>query len=288
MKIKKAVIPAAGFGTRFLPATKAIPKELVPIVDKPILQWIIEEGIQAGIEEFIIIVNKEKRDIIEGHFRENRKIYSLLSKKGKNDLLKRLKEIDNLARIIYVEQKEQLGLGHAILQAERYIQKGEAFAVLLPDDLVKLNSGEPCIKVMINMYNKYKTPVIGIESVPKEKISKFGIITGEMLEANEYLVKDIIEKPKESSSNLAVMGRYVLTSEIFDILKKTQMGAGNEIQLSDALRTYLEKNKMHAYKIEGKRYETDSKLSFLKTALTYALTDPEINEELKEFIRGIK
>lgn len=288
MEIKKAVIPAAGFGTRFLPATKAVPKELIPIVEKPILQLIVEEGIESGIEEFIVVVSREKRPIIEQHFMENKKLYNFLNKKGKKDLLEKLKETDNLAKFVYVEQKEQLGLGHAILQAEKYIKKGEAFAVLLPDDLVMLDSKEPCTKVMIGLYYKHKTPIIGVEPVPREKISKFGIVTGRMLEGHEYLVEGIIEKPKESSSNLAVMGRYILTSDIFDALRNIAFGTGNEIQLSDALRAYLKKNEMYAYKIEGKRFEADNKLSYLKTALTYALDDPEIGDEIREFIEGLR
>lgn len=282
-KIKKAIIPAAGLGTRFLPATKAQPKEMLPIVDKPTLQYIIEEAIASGIEEILIVTGRSKKSI-EDHFDRSIELELELEKKGKNDMLKLVRDISNMVNIHYIRQKEPNGLGHAIYCAKSFIGD-EPFAVLLGDDIVDSNT--PCLKQLIDCYNEYHTTILGVQEVPNTEVNKYGIIDSKYIEDNVYKIKDMIEKPNlnEAPSNIAVLGRYILMPTIFDILKTQQPGKGGEIQLTDALRTLVKNEAIYAYTFEGKRYDVGDKLGFLEATVDFALKNPELKDKFIEIIK---
>lgn len=284
-KIKKAIIPAAGLGTRFLPATKAMPKEMLPILDKPTIQYIVEEAAKAGIEDIIIVTGKHKR-AIEDHFDNQKELEMILEEKGKDDLLERVKYSTELANIFYVRQKEQKGLGHAIYSARQFIGN-EPFAVLLGDDIVE--SDTPAIKQLIDIYEQTEKSVIGVQEVPENETHRYGIIDPVAHQERRYEVKEFVEKPAEGTapSNLAIMGRYVLTPEIFDYLETQGEGAGGEIQLTDAIERLNKDNQVFAYDFEGNRFDVGEKLGFVKTTIEFALKDQTMSEELKSFIKTL-
>ncbi|HFJ5023130.1 TPA: UTP--glucose-1-phosphate uridylyltransferase GalU [Staphylococcus aureus] len=284
-KIKKAIIPAAGLGTRFLPATKAMPKEMLPILDKPTIQYIIEEAARAGIEDIIIVTGRHKR-AIEDHFDSQKELEMVLKEKGKSELLEKVQYSTELANIFYVRQKEQKGLGHAISSARQFIGN-EPFAVLLGDDIVE--SEVPAVKQLIDVYEETGDSVIGVQEVPEADTHRYGIIDPLTKNGRQYEVKKFVEKPAQGTapSNLAIMGRYVLTPEIFDYLKTQKEGAGNEIQLTDAIERMNNDNQVYAYDFEGERYDVGEKLGFVKTTIEYALKDDSMREELTRFIKEL-
>lgn len=284
-KIKKAIIPAAGLGTRFLPATKAMPKEMLPILDKPTIQYIIEEAARAGIEDIIIVTGRHKR-AIEDHFDSQKELEMVLKEKGKSELLEKVQYSTELANIFYVRQKEQKGLGHAISSARQFIGN-EPFAVLLGDDIVE--SEVPAVKQLIDVYEETGHSVIGVQEVPEADTHRYGIIDPLTKNGCQYEVKKFVEKPAQGTapSNLAIMGRYVLTPEIFDYLKTQKEGAGNEIQLTDAIERMNNDNQVYAYDFEGERYDVGEKLGFVKTTIEYALKDDSMREELTRFIKEL-
>ncbi|WP_103152419.1 UTP--glucose-1-phosphate uridylyltransferase GalU [Staphylococcus aureus] len=284
-KIKKAIIPAAGLGTRFLPATKAMPKEMLPILDKPTIQYIVEEAARAGIEDIIIVTGRHKR-AIEDHFDSQKELEMVLKEKGKSELLEKVQYSTELANIFYVRQKEQKGLGHAISSARQFIGN-EPFAVLLGDDIVE--SEVPAVKQLIDVYEETGHSVIGVQEVPEADTHRYGIIDPLTKNGRQYEVKKFVEKPAQGTapSNLAIMGRYVLTPEIFDYLKTQKEGAGNEIQLTDAIERMNNDNQVYAYDFEGERYDVGEKLGFVKTTIEYALKDDIMREELTRFIKEL-
>ncbi|ADL24314.1 TPA: UTP--glucose-1-phosphate uridylyltransferase GalU [Staphylococcus aureus] len=284
-KIKKAIIPAAGLGTRFLPATKAMPKEMLPILDKPTIQYIVEEAARAGIEDIIIVTGRHKR-AIEDHFDSQKELEMVLKEKGKSELLEKVQYSTELANIFYVRQKEQKGLGHAISSARQFIGN-EPFAVLLGDDIVE--SEVPAVKQLIDVYEETGHSVIGVQEVPEADTHRYGIIDPLTKNGRQYEVKKFVEKPSQGTapSNLAIMGRYVLTPEIFDYLKTQKEGAGNEIQLTDAIERMNNDNQVYAYDFEGERYDVGEKLGFVKTTIEYALKDDSMREELTRFIKEL-
>ena len=284
-QIKKAIIPAAGLGTRFLPATKAMPKEMLPILDKPTIQYIVEEASRAGIEDIIIVTGKHKR-AIEDHFDNQKELEMVLEEKGKTELLKKVQYSTDLANIFYVRQKEQKGLGHAIYSARQFIGD-EPFAVLLGDDIVE--SDTPAIKQLMDAYDETGKSVIGVQEVAESDTHRCGIIDPLEKHARRYEVKQFVEKPAQGTapSNLAIMGRYVLTANIFDYLKTQKRGAGNEIQLTDAIERLNKDDQVYAYDFEGDRYDVGEKLGFVKTTIEYALKDQEMKEELTQFIKDL-
>ncbi|HIE59573.1 MAG TPA: UTP--glucose-1-phosphate uridylyltransferase GalU [Hydrogenothermaceae bacterium] len=281
-KVRKAVIPVAGFGTRFLPASKATPKEMMPIVDKPIIQYIVEEAVASGIETIIFVTGRHKR-AIEDHFDYAPDLEDTLEKSGKLELLEVIKNVSNLANFIYVRQKEQLGLGHAILTAEHAIGN-EPFAVLLGDELI-INEENPGLKQLIDIYYKFGKSVIGTTEVPKKEASKYGIVDGKIIEDGLRLVNYMVEKPspEEAPSNSAIIGRYVLTPNIFEALKRTPFGKGGELQLTDALMILREKEVIYSKDIEGIRHDTGSKLGYIKAIVDFALE----REDTKEFMKNL-
>ncbi|WRM94108.1 UTP--glucose-1-phosphate uridylyltransferase GalU [Staphylococcus aureus] len=285
MKNKKAIIPAAGLGTRFLPATKAMPKEMLPILDKPTIQYIVEEAARAGIEDIIIVTGRHKR-AIEDHFDSQKELEMVLKEKGKSELLEKVQYSTELANIFYVRQKEQKGLGHAISSARQFIGN-EPFAVLLGDDIVE--SEVPAVKQLIDVYEETGHSVIGVQEVPEADTHRYGIIDPLTKNGRQYEVKKFVEKPAQGTapSNLAIMGRYVLTPEIFDYLKTQKEGAGNEIQLTDAIERMNNDNQVYAYDFEGERYDVGEKLGFVKTTIEYALKDDSMREELTRFIKEL-
>ncbi|MCG4579509.1 UTP--glucose-1-phosphate uridylyltransferase GalU [Clostridium cochlearium] len=285
MKVKKAVIPAAGLGTRFLPATKAQPKEMLPIVDKPTIQHIIEEAVASGIEEILIITGRNKR-AIEDHFDKSVELEQQLRDTGKKDMLKMVEDISNMAEIYYIRQKEPKGLGHAISCARTFVGD-EPFAVMLGDDVVY--SQKPCLKQLIECYNEYKTTILGVQQVAREDVYKYGIVDGKYIEDNVYKVKGLVEKPKveEAPSNIAILGRYIITPKIFEMLSTIKPGKGGEIQLTDALRELASKEAIYAYNFEGRRYDVGDKLGFLQATIEFALRKEEIKDEFEKYLLGI-
>ncbi|WP_102264047.1 UTP--glucose-1-phosphate uridylyltransferase GalU [Mesobacillus jeotgali] len=287
MKIRKAIIPAAGLGTRFLPATKAQPKEMLPIVDKPTIQYIVEEAVASGIEEIIIIIGRGKRSI-EDHFDKSYELEDALLKKSKLDILEEVQNISSLANIYYVRQKEALGLGHAILCARSFIGN-EPFAVLLGDDIVM--SETPCLKQIINVFEYCNSSVVAIQSVPDTDVSKYGIIKpkGGNLEPNLFYIDSLVEKPSkdEAPSNYAIMGRYVLRPEIFDVLSKLPAGRGGEIQLTDAINELNKRQAVLAYHFEGKRYDIGDKIGFIKATVDFALQREDTREDVIEYLMDV-
>ncbi|CAM4008763.1 UTP--glucose-1-phosphate uridylyltransferase GalU [Alkalicoccus chagannorensis] len=282
-KVKKAIIPAAGLGTRFLPATKAMPKEMLPIVDKPTIQYIVEEAVASGIEDIIIVTGKGKR-AIEDHFDHAFELEQSLMEKGKNDILERVQHSSNMVDIHYIRQKEALGLGHAIWCARKFIGD-EPFAVLLGDDIVQ--SDDPCLGQLIGEYEKSGASIVGVQQVADEDTSRYGIVDPERQSDNRlHSVKHFVEKPKPGTapSNLAIMGRYVLTPEIFDFLGEKQFGSGGEIQLTDAIEKLNTVQRVFAYDFSGRRFDVGEKVGFVKTTIEMAMQNPEIKKELEPFL----
>lgn len=284
--LSKAVFPAAGLGTRFLPATKASPKEMLPLVDKPLIQYVVEEAISSGIEEIIIITGRGKR-AIEDHFDVSYELEDILRHKGKRKLLAEVQKISNMMNICYVRQKLPQGLGHAILCAKNLV-KNESFAVLLGDDII--DSGIPVIKQMIDVYKTYEAPVIAIQEVDRSAVSNYGIIEAIQVDTNVYRITGMIEKPRvhEAPSNLAVIGRYILTPEVMEILEETQPGHGKEIQLTDALRELAGRKPVYGYKFQGKRYDAGDKLGFLQATVELALKNKELGTKFREYLISLK
>jgi UTP--glucose-1-phosphate uridylyltransferase len=287
-KIHRAVFPAAGLGTRFLPATKAQPKEMLVLVDKPIIQYSVEEAVAAGLENLVIITGRGKY-AIEDHFDVSFELERILEDRGRSDLLSVVRAVSDMVQIAYVRQKEALGLGHAILVARDLVQ-GEPFAVLLGDDII--DADEPCIGQMINVYERHHGSVVAIMEVPREDVCRYGIVDGTPLAGEDgrvFRVRNMVEKPRveESPSNLAIIGRYILTPAIFDVLEKTERGAGGEIQLTDGLRNLLEREPVFAYKFRGKRYDAGEKLGFLKTTVEFALKNEELGPAFRSYLKSL-
>ena len=285
MKVRKAIIPAAGLGTRFLPATKAMPKEMLPIVDKPTIQYIVEEAIESGIEDIIIVTGKGKR-AIEDHFDHSYELEQNLLEKGKFDLLNEVQKSSRMVDIHYIRQKEPKGLGHAIWCARKFIGN-EPFAVLLGDDIVQAE--KPCLKQMIEQYERYNASILGVQSVPENEVSRYGIIDGNAIGERFYSVNSLVEKPKqeEAPSNLAIMGRYILTPRIFEILSEQKPGAGGEIQLTDAIASLNLYEAVYAYDFEGVRYDVGEKMGFIQTTIEFALQREELRRELLDYLSSV-
>lgn len=284
-KIRKVIIPAAGLGTRFLPATKAQPKEMLPIVDKPTLQYIIEEAVDSGIEEILIITGKNKKSI-EDHFDKSVELELELERTGKKDLLQTVKNISNLSNIYYIRQKEPRGLGDAIYCAKSFIGN-EPFAVMLGDDIV--DSKVPCLKQIIDIYNEYRTTVLGVQKVNEQEVDKYGIISAKHIEDRVYKVKDLIEKPEidKAPSNIAILGRYIITPEIFSVLESLPPGKDGEVQLTDALKLLSKREAMYAYIFEGKRYDVGDKLGFLEATIDFALKKTDIKDDFIKYLKKL-
>ena len=285
--VRKAVFPVAGLGSRFLPATKASPKEMLPIVDKPLIQYAVEEAVEAGINEMIFVTSSSKR-AIEDHFDKNYELESELEKKGKKQLLELLRSIvpSNIS-CVYIRQSEALGLGHAVLCAKPVVGD-EPFAVILADDLID-GHGTGVMKQMVEQYEQQQCSVIGVEEVPREETDKYGIVSTGEQDGDIAPITNIIEKPKpvQAPSNLAVVGRYLLTPRIFELLEHTQSGSGGEIQLTDAIANLLEHEQVLAYRFKGKRYDCGSKLGYLQATVEYALKHPELRESFRTYLSEI-
>ncbi|MDA8159552.1 MAG: UTP--glucose-1-phosphate uridylyltransferase GalU [Desulfobacteraceae bacterium] len=284
-QIRKAVIPVAGMGTRFLPASKAIPKEMLTIVDRPTIQYIVEEVVASGIEEIVLITSAGKQ-AIENHFDYNQELDLLLERRGKLRICEELRHLANLIDIVAVRQKKPLGLGHAIWTA-RNVVGDEPFMVLLGDDLVV--SDQPCAKQMMSLYNEVQESIVAIQTVPLEQTHQYGIVEGEMIRERVYEVKRLVEKPAPgtTSSNLAIIGRYILHPDIFDMLSRTTPGHGGEIQLTDALLALSNKRSMYAYEFEGDRYDAGDKMGYLKAIIAFALRHPELKDEFRRHIKEV-
>ncbi|GGF98499.1 UTP--glucose-1-phosphate uridylyltransferase GalU [Paenibacillus abyssi] len=287
MKVRKAIIPAAGLGTRFLPATKAQPKEMLPIVDKPTIQYIIEEAIASGIEDILIVSGRGKR-AIEDHFDKSFELEETLGKKGKTKELEQIRQISELANIHYIRQKEPKGLGHAIWCARSFVGN-EPFAVLLGDDIVQ--SQEPCLGQLIRVFSRFSSSVVGVQRVNDEDVSKYGIIAprGSSIEPSVFFLDTLVEKParKAAPSNYAIMGRYVLTPEIFDILEHLEPGAGGEIQLTDAIKKLNDQKTVVAYNFEGVRYDVGDKFGFIRATLDFAMEREELKQDMLNYIQSL-
>lgn len=285
MKVHKAIIPAAGLGTRFLPATKAQPKEMLPIVDKPTIQFIVEEAVASGIEDIIIVTGRGKR-AIEDHFDKSYELEEELKKKKKEDLLALVRNISNMVNIHYIRQKEPRGLGHAIYCAKSFIGN-EPFAVLLGDDIVK--SEVPCLKQLIDVFSEYHTTVLGVQRVPESDVSKYGIVAGKQVDDRVYKVTEMIEKPEpdEAPSNIAILGRYILSPSVFSYLEKIPPGKGGEIQLTDAIREMMRHEAIYAYDFIGKRYDVGNKMGFLQATVEFALERDDLKDEFRAWLEDL-
>lgn len=285
-QVRKAVIPAAGWGTRFLPATKATPKEMLPIVDTPTIQYIVEEAVASGIEDICIITSWTKK-AIEDHFDKTFELEYLLEKSGRTADLEQIRRISEMANVVAIRQKEAKGLGHAVACAKPFVGD-EPFAVLLGDDVV-YNAGKPCLQQLIDVYNETGKSVLGVQTVARENICKYGAVAGDKMGDRLYTVKNLVEKPKveEAPSNVAVLGRYVITPEIFDHLERTQPGAGGEIQLTDALKALALEQDMYAYDFEGRRYDVGDRLGFLEATVEYALRRDGLKDAFLKYLKGL-
>jgi UTP--glucose-1-phosphate uridylyltransferase len=286
MRIRKAIIPAAGLGTRFLPATKAQPKEMLPIVDKPAIQYIVEEAIASGIEDIMIVTGRNKR-AIEDHFDKSVELEMMLEEKGQRELLDIVRSVSSLADVHYIRQKQPLGLGHAVLCARKFIGN-EPFAVLLGDDIIQ--SEPPCLQQMMQLYDETQTSVIAVQEIAWEDVDKYGIVSPSSPSAGRCsFVEDLVEKParEEAPSNLAVIGRYIIQPDIFGILESCTPGRGGEIQLTDALRILNRSRRMAIYSLQGKRYDTGDKLGYMQASIEFALQRPELGEHLKSYLREL-
>lgn len=286
MNVRKAVFPAAGLGTRFLPATKAQPKEMLPLVDKPTIQYVVEEAVASGLTEIIIVTGRGKR-AIEDHFDSAFELEYYLQDRGKMDELAEIKTISELASVSYVRQREPLGLGHAILCARPMVGE-EAFGVFLGDDLIVAQT--PCMRQLLGVFERYGGPVLAVERVPSDQISRYGVIRPKPLGGNVYEVLDLVEKPeeREAPSDLAIIGRYILTPDLFPILAETRPDARGEIQVTDALRVLRRTRPLYAVAFEGKRYDTGDKLGFLKATVEFALKNPEFRDSFRAYLKGLK
>src|SRR6267142_3128536 len=284
--VRKAVFPAAGLGTRFLPATKASPKEMLPLVDKPLIQYVVEEAVASGIESVIIVTGRGK-SAIEDHFDVSFELETVLLERGKKDDLRLVREITDLARVSYVRQREALGLGHAILQA-RDLVGDEPFAVMLSDDII--DSETPALQQLLDVYEEYDAPVLATMEVKGQAISRFGVIDGEEVEDGVFKIKDMVEKPplSEAPSDLAIIGRYVLTPDIFDEIENTSPGAIGEIQITDAMRSLLKKRPFYAVRFKGTRHDAGDKLGFLIATVEFAWKHEELGPEFREYLRSLK
>jgi UTP--glucose-1-phosphate uridylyltransferase len=285
-KIRKAVFPAAGLGTRFLPATKASPKEMLPLVDKPLIQYSVEEAVASGIDSILIITGREKASI-ENHFDISFELEKLLQDKGKTEMFEQVRAISDIAKISYTRQKQALGLGHAIYQAKDFAGS-EPFAVLLADDVV--DSETPALRQMIDVFDKYQAPVIATLQVEGEAISRFGVIDADEVEPGVYRIKDMVEKPAfaDAPSDLAIIGRYIFTPDIFEAIEKTVPGAGGEIQITDAMRLLLRERPFYAVRLEGTRHDAGDKLGFLIATVEYALKRDDLGADFREYLRNLK
>jgi UTP--glucose-1-phosphate uridylyltransferase len=290
-KVRKAVFPAAGLGTRFLPATKALPKEMLPVVDKPIIQYGVEEALNSGIQNIIIVTGRGK-SAIEDHFDVSFELEYLLESRKKKDLLAIVRGITDMINVAYIRQKEALGLGHAVLRASELVGD-EPFAVVLADDVIEAET--PCLRQLLDIYNFFSTPVLAVMEVPRESISNYGCIDADPVMHNGstdrvYRIRDLVEKPKasEAPSNLAIIGRYVLTPDIFESLQTIDPGSGGEIQLTDAIRHLGRSRPIYAYRFEGTRYDAGDKLGFLKATVEYALRRHDLGAPFREYLKGLK
>jgi UTP--glucose-1-phosphate uridylyltransferase len=289
MRVRKAVFPAAGWGTRFLPATKAQPKEMLPLVDRPVIQYAVEEAVAAGIDQVIIVTSSQKR-AIEDHFDLNFELEHHLEERGEIERLRQIRHISDLAQVAYVRQKEQLGLGHAVLMAKELVGH-EPFAVILSDDVIV--SRRPCIGQLIQAYNQTRGSVVAAMEVPHEDTRRYGVIGGTRLDGHGgrlWKVERLVEKPDPdvAPSNLAIVGRYVLTPKVFDKLEQTPRGAGGEIQLTDAIERLVEEQTVHAYAFEGTRYDAGTTMGWLKASVELALARPDLGPEFAEYLRGLE
>jgi UTP--glucose-1-phosphate uridylyltransferase len=288
MKIRKAVFPAAGLGTRFLPATKAQPKEMLPLVDKPIIQYVVEEAVAAGLTKIIIVTGRGK-NAIEDHFDTSYELEQMLQARRKTDLLEQVRAISNMINVSYVRQGETLGLGHAVLMA-RDLVGDEPFAVMLGDDII--DSPVPCMKQMVDVFERYGGPVIAVHQVPRSEISAYGVIDGTPDAGNGrvYRIRDLVEKPRAEAapSDLAIIGRYILTPDIFDCLESTSRDEGGEIQLTNGLRALREKRQLYGYRFEGIRHDAGNKLGFLKATVEFALKRPDLGGPFREYLKSLK
>ena len=284
--VRKALFPAAGLGTRFLPATKASPKEMLPLVDKPLIQYVVEEAIASGIEEIVIITGRGKR-AIEDHFDISYELENLLKEKGKKKLLAEVKKISNMLNVCYVRQKEALGLGHAILCAKNLV-RDEPFAVLLGDDII--DAVIPALKQMLDVYYTYGASVIAVQEVDRSQVSNYGIINAVPVADGVYRINDMVEKPskEDAPSNLAIIGRYILTPEIIELLERAKPGKGKEIQLTDALRELAKTRPVYGYKFQGKRYDAGDKLGFLHATVEIGLKNKEFGKSFREYLKTLK
>jgi UTP--glucose-1-phosphate uridylyltransferase len=287
-RIRKAVFPAAGLGTRFLPATKAQPKEMLPLVDKPIIQYVIEEAVAAGLTSIIIVTGRGK-NAIEDHFDVSHELERLLQERGKTELLEQVRGISGLINVSYVRQGETLGLGHAVLMA-RDLVGDEPFAVMLGDDII--DSAVPCMKQMIDVYEKHDGPVIAVHQVPRNEISAYGVIDGATVDSDDrvYRIRDLVEKPRleDAPSDLAIIGRYILTPDIFTELENTPRDKGGEIQLTNGLRRLKDKRPMYGYRFDGVRHDAGNKLGFLKATVEFALKRQDLGEPFRQYLKSLK
>jgi UTP--glucose-1-phosphate uridylyltransferase len=285
-KIRKAVFPAAGLGTRFLPATKASPKEMLPLVDKPLIQYVIEEAVASGVESIIIVTGRGKT-AIEDHFDISFELENLLRERGKDEMVEQARAVSELVRVSYVRQKQARGLGHAILQAKDFVE-AEPFAVMLADDIV--DAKVPALKQMLAIFEETGAPVLGTMSVEGEDISRFGVLDAEEVRPGVFRVRDMVEKPPfaEAPSDLAIIGRYILTPDIFDEIERTTPGAGGEIQITDAMRALLKKRPFYAVRFEGTRHDAGDKLGFLKATVEFALKRADLGPQFREYLRSLK
>jgi UTP--glucose-1-phosphate uridylyltransferase len=286
MKVRKAVFPAAGLGTRFLPATKAQPKEMLPLVDKPMIQYVVEEAVASGLSEIIVVTGRGKR-AIEDHFDSAFELEYYLNDRGKTDELAQIKTISELASVSYVRQREPLGLGHAILCA-RSLVGDEPFAVFLGDDIIGATA-TPCMRQLLDVSDRYEAPVLAVERVPHQKIQQYGVIKGRPVDRCVHEIQDLVEKPKpeDAPSDLAIIGRYVLPPEIFEILAGTGADSRGEIQLTDALRVLRSRRPIYAVEFEGRRYDTGDKLGFLKATVEFALARPDLSDEFRTYLKTL-
>lgn len=288
MNIRKAVFPAAGLGTRFLPVTKAQPKEMLPLVDKPIIQYGVEEALASGCDQIIIVTGRGKSSI-EDHFDVSYELEKMLEERGKTDLLAVVRQISDMIHIAYVRQKEALGLGHAVLMARELVGK-EPFAVILADDIV--DSGVPCLRQMVEIHNETGASVLATQVIEGPGISAYGVLDATSVPGNDRLfeVHNLVEKPKpeDAPSNLAIIGRYILTPAIFDLLEGTQRGAGGEIQLTDGLKALLKREKIYGYRFEGKRHDTGDKLGFLKATVEFTLKRKDLGADFRAYLKGLE
>jgi UTP--glucose-1-phosphate uridylyltransferase len=285
MDIKKAVIPAAGLGTRFLPVTKSMPKEMLPIIDKPVIHYVVEEAIASGIDDIIFVTGRSKRSI-EDYFDGSPELEMHLKEQHKDDLLKMVEDISSMVDIHYIRQKEPKGLGDAIMTARKHIS-GDPFAVLLGDDIIVNHT--PCIRQLIEVFKKYRCSTIAVEEVPREKVSSYGIIKGKPLEGALCILEDIVEKPsiEEAPSNIGAIGRYVFTPEIFDCIKDAGAGVGGEIQLTDGIRMLNDMQKVYAYKFAGKRYDTGDKFGYVQAVIDFAICNEDFGPKVRDYLKTI-